>query len=81
MIRTQISLTETQMTRLKRAATDRGVSVAAVIRDAVDRSVPDDGAARLERQQRAFGLAGAFSSGRRDTSERHDEVLGEDPRW
>ena len=81
MIRTQISLTEKQMNRLRRAASDRGVSIAAVIRDAVDRSVPDEGAARLERQERAFGLAGAFASGFHDTSERHDEVLGEESRW
>jgi hypothetical protein len=81
MIRTQISLTEKQMSRLRRAASDRGVSIAAVIREAVDRFVPDEGAARLERQERAFGLAGAFSSGHRDTAERHDEVLGEESRW
>jgi hypothetical protein len=32
-----------------------------VIREAVDRSVSDEGADRVARQQRAFGLAGAFS--------------------
>jgi hypothetical protein len=57
------------------------VSIASVIREAVDRSVPDEGADRLARQQRAFKLAGAFSSGRSDTSERHDEILAEEPRW
>lgn len=81
MIRTQISLTAKQMSRLRRAASARGMSVAAVIRDAVDRSVPDDAADRLARQQRAFGVAGAFSSGRHDTAERHDEALAEEPRW
>jgi hypothetical protein len=81
MIRTQISLTEKQMSRLRRVARARGVSIASVIREAVDRSVPDEGADRLARQQRAFKLAGAFSSGLSDTSERHDEVLAEDSRW
>jgi hypothetical protein len=81
MIRTQISLTERQMDRLRRAASARGVSIAAVIREAVDRSVPDEAADRLARQHRAFGLAGAFSSGHGDTSERHDDVLAEEPRW
>ena len=81
MIRTQISLTEKQMTRLRRAASARGVSIASVIREAVDRTVPDEGADRVARQQRAFGLAGAFSSGHSDTSERHDEVLAEEARW
>ena len=81
MIRTQISLTEKQMSRLRRAASARGVSIAAVIREAVDRSVPDEAADRLTRQRRAFGLAGAFSSGHTDTADRHDEVLAEEPRW
>jgi hypothetical protein len=81
MIRTQISLTAKQMSLLRRAASARGVSIAAVIREAVDRSVPDEGADRLERQERAFRLAGAFSSGHRDTAERHDEALAEESRW
>jgi hypothetical protein len=81
MIRTQISLTEKQMSRLRRAASARGVSIAAVIREAVDRLVPDETEDRLARQRRAFGLAGAFSSGYTDTAERHDEVLAEEPRW
>jgi hypothetical protein len=81
MIRTQISLTEKQMSSLRRVASARGVSIAAVIREAVDRSVPDEAADRLARQERAFGHAASFSSGHRDTSERHDEVLAEEPRW
>ena len=81
MIRTQISLTEKQMNRLRRAASARGVSIAAVIREAVDLSVPDEAADRLARQERAFGHAGSFSSGHRDTTERHDEVLTDEPRW
>jgi hypothetical protein len=81
MIRTQISLTEHQMSRLRRVARERNVSVAAVIRDAVERIVPDEDQDRLERQRRAFGLAGAFASGQRDTAERHDDVLAEQDRW
>ena len=81
MIRTQISLTEDQMRRLRRAAEDRGVSIAAVIREAIEQTVPDEDADRMARQRRAFALAGAFDSGRRDTSERHDEVLAEESRW
>jgi len=81
VIRTQISLTEAQMARLRREATRRHTSIAAIIRDAVDATVTDEDADRLTRQQRAFGLAGAFWSGRTDTSERHDEALGEETRW
>jgi uncharacterized protein YigA (DUF484 family) len=81
VIRTQISLTEAQMERLRREARRRHTSIAALIRDAVDATVIDQEADRLTRQRRAFGVAGAFSSGRSDTSERNDEVLGEEPRW
>jgi hypothetical protein len=81
VIRTQISLTEAQMARLRREARRRHTSIAAIIRDAVDATVTDEDSDRLTRQRRAFGLAGAFSSGRSDTSERHDEVLGEETRW
>ena len=81
VIRTQISLTEAQMERLKRESRRRHTSIAALIRDAVDATVVDEGSDRLTRQRRAFGIAGAFSSGRSDVSERHDEILGEQTRW
>lgn len=80
VIRTQISLTEAQMERLRREARRRHTSIAAIIRDAVDATVTED-SDRLTRQRRAFGLAGAFSSGLSDTSERHDEVLSEETSW
>ncbi len=81
VIRTQISLTEKQMERLRRAAKRQHVSIAAVIRDAVDATVPDTDEDRVARQRRAFAAAGAFSSGHRDTAARHDEVLARERRW
>lgn len=69
------------MRRLRRASRELGISIAAIIRDAVDRTVPDADEERLERQRRAFALAGAFGSGYSDTAERHDDVLAEEPRW
>ena len=81
MIRTQVSLTEHQMRRLRRASRERGVSIAALVREAVDRSLPDADDDLIARQRRAFGLAGAFASGHRDTAERHDEVLSEPGGW
>ena len=81
VIRTQISLTAEQMARLRRAAEKGHTSIAAVIRDAVDREVPDEDAGVVARQRRAFAAAGAFASGRHDTAEHHDEVLAEEPRW
>lgn len=42
MLRTQISLTQAQARRLRRVAADRGVSMATLIREAVEAYVPDD---------------------------------------
>jgi hypothetical protein len=81
MVRTQISLTSEQMGRLRRAAARRHTSIAAVIREAVDQVVPDEAADRLERQRRAFAVAGSFSSGPSSTAQRHDEALSEERRW
>lgn len=81
MIRTQISLTEEQHTRLVRKARQRGVSMATLIREAVEVVVPDDDDVRRERRRRAFALAGVFRSGRHDTAATHDDVLGEEKRW
>lgn len=81
MIRTQISLTEEQHTRLQRKAKQRGVSMASLIREAVEVVVPDDDDVRGERRRRAFALAGAFRSGRHDTAATHDDALGEEKRW
>lgn len=69
------------MRRLRRTARARGVSIAALIREAVDREVPDEDQARLERQRKAFELARTFASGRADTADRHDDVLAERDRW
>jgi predicted DNA-binding protein len=79
MIRTQISLTERQARRVRRLAADRGVSMATVIREAVEVYVPDDEPARAARAARALA-AGRFDSGLADVSERHDDYLAEDPR-
>ena len=78
MIRTQIQLTEEQAARLKTVAARRGISMAEVIRQAVDSAVsrsddnyPD---ARYERARR---IAGKFRSGTSDISSRHDDYLAE----
>jgi hypothetical protein len=46
MVRTQVQLTEEQLARLRRASTERGLSVAALIRDAIDRALADERHAR-----------------------------------
>jgi hypothetical protein len=76
MVRTQIQLTEEQAREVKQLAAERGVSVANVIRDAVDRELEEKGrAARWERARRAIGK---YRSGLGDVAEEHDKYLAED---
>jgi hypothetical protein len=78
MVRTQIQLTEEQAIEVKRVARVRGVSMAEVIREAVDSVLkPGVRAPAEERRVRALGALGRFSSGRRDVSTNHDKYLGE----
>ena len=80
MIRTQVSLTDEQMQRLRTEARRRGVSIARIVREAVDSRVPDAEDAGRERRRRALAVAGAFRSQWGDLSRRHDDLLG-DARW
>jgi Arc/MetJ-type ribon-helix-helix transcriptional regulator len=78
MVRTQVRLTKEQAAKVKKMAAGRGVSMAEVIRDAIEgairsetRAVPDD------RRKRALDIVGKFRSGKRDISKRHDGYLTE----
>lgn len=73
MIRTQIQLTEHQAATLKRVAREHGVSMASVIRDAVD-SVIDE-ADRQARVERAIAAIGGFVDGAPDAARNHDRYL------
>ena len=78
MIRTQIQLTETQAREVKRMAEERGVSMAAVIREAIDdrlrhRNTPPWD----ELVERAIAAVGSCSSGRGDAADQHDEYFAE----
>ena len=75
MIRTQITLTEEQHRRLGRVARARGISMAAVIREAVDEVVPDESAERQRRWNRALSVIGSHRSGLPDVAEKHDDYL------
>lgn len=75
MVRTQIQLSEEQARELKRLAAERNVSVAEVIRGAVDRELHDD--ARSDAWERALSVVGKYSSGIGDIAENHDEYLAE----
>jgi hypothetical protein len=75
--RIPIGLTDSQHVRLGREAARRHVSVATLVREAVDAAFPDELEARRAARLRSSAALGAFDSGRSDISERHDDVLGE----
>lgn len=76
--RTQISLDAAQAARLRRLARERGTSMAALIRDAVERTYPDSEAdSREARWARAMAVIGTHRSGLSDVSTRHDDYLVE----
>lgn len=53
----------------------RHISLAAVIREAVDRAVPDEEDARRERLEALLSAAGSAASGTGTVARDHDEVL------
>lgn len=75
VIRTQVSLTDEQMAGLRRLATQRQVSIAAVVREAVDDALArSDRRTRRARARRAIADRGA-DPGPPDLAESHDRYL------
>jgi len=78
MVRTQIQLKESQVEALRKIAAVQRVSIAELIRRAVDMVA---GSAEVtdmaERRRRAMAAVGRFRSGKKDLSSRHDEYLVE----
>ena len=79
MERTQISLEPEQAERLRRLARERGVSMAHLVREAIDRTYggPLAPPTRAEQWERAWSAVGCGHSGLGDVSERHDDYLDE----
>jgi len=78
MVRTQIQLPEQQVTLLKRLAAQQHVSMAELIRRAVDLfTLSPDATNIMERRKRAIAAVGRFHSGRGDLAARHDDYLVE----
>lgn len=78
MVRTQIQLTEKQAELLKKNAEARHLSVAELIRQAVDIFVNTGSVVDIEeRRKRAIAAAGKFRSGISDLSLEHDKHLSE----
>jgi predicted DNA-binding ribbon-helix-helix protein len=78
MVRTQIQLTENQAKALKEIAQSRHLSVAELIRKAVDTVIKASTVINVEeRHKRAMEIVGKFGSGKRDVSKKHDLYLTE----
>ena len=78
MLRTQVQLTREQLQALRLRATKQNVSIAELVRRAVDAFVRSDVApTHEERRRRALEAAGRFGSGKKDVARRHDKYLAE----
>jgi predicted DNA-binding ribbon-helix-helix protein len=78
MVRTQIQLTAEQAKAIKKIARARHLSVAELIRQAVDNLIKASTVIDVEeRRKRALDAAGRFRSGLRDLSTEHDKYLEE----
>ncbi len=78
MVRTQIQLTEEQAKALKRLTRSRHLSIAELIRQAVDGLIKSGAGIDIEeRRKRAVDVVGKFGSGKRDISRGHDRYLAE----
>jgi predicted DNA-binding protein len=77
VVRTQIQLTEQQLERLRRLSAGLGVSIAALIREAVDRALDDDG--RERDWELALSVVGKYHDrdGATDISSNIDEYAAE----
>jgi hypothetical protein len=76
--RTQISLDPVQAARLRRLARERGTSMAALIRAAVERTYPIDDEDSVDaRWDRALASVGGFHGGGANIGEEHDRYLDE----
>jgi len=78
MVRTQIQLTEAQHQMLKRLAQEEGLSMAEIIRKAIDyfearRTMLSD----AEMRERAKKAVGMFHSDVDDVSRRHDDYFAD----
>lgn len=78
MIRTQIQLPQQQVSALKQLALQQHVSMAELIRRAVDMFTASPEAGDLqELRQRALKAAGRFHSGHDDIAVKHDDYLAD----
>ena len=79
MVRTQIQLTEDQASRMKSAAARKGVSMAELIRQAIEMLLAKGiEKSEGELRHRALEAAGRFHSGSKTVAANHDSFLAKD---
>lgn len=76
MIRMQIQVTEEQASALRRRARVKNISVAAVVRDAIDHELGGDDA-QAAAWARAWSAVGRFRGDGANVAEEHDKYLVE----
>lgn len=78
MVRTQIQLSEEQTRKIKQLAAAQSVSMAAVIRQAIDALLASTDKPDLaETRARAAAVAGRFRTNIPDLATRHDDYLND----
>lgn len=75
MHRTQVLLPEEQVQKLKEEAARRGVSMAEIIREALQEHLAHQQGQWWELRCRALAAVGRFASGCYDVSQEHDREL------
>ncbi len=81
MIRTQILLDPETHQLLHRAAAARGVSLSALVREAVRGALGGPRKGVRRRRRYGFSFVGCIRGDRRPVAEEHDAALGEGGRW
>jgi hypothetical protein len=77
MVRTQVQLTDKQAEALRRRSKRENVSMAELVRRAIDAFTRAEPPGEREVRDRAIRAAGRFASGVPDTSRHHDEALAD----
>ncbi|MGH4017960.1 MAG: CopG family transcriptional regulator [Pseudonocardiaceae bacterium] len=75
MKQTQVSLTEHQLAALRQRAHERGVSIAALVREAVDALLCSDRTG--DEATRSLAAVGSYRSNPENVAEDHDRFLDE----
>jgi len=77
MLRTQIQLTEDQARKLRELSLSSNQSIAALIRNAIDRFLVTGKPNRSAQYRQAMSLSGKYETEQPDTAVEHDRYLKE----